>query len=397
MNDRDLEGLVQELKHGRISRRQFMERALVMGLTVSGVATVLAACGGGTTTTGTTSPSPTMPPMGEAGSELHLYNWSDYMDPETKKKFTKATGIKVVETYFDDNEALLSKLKAGARGYDVIVPSDYMVHILLKTGLLEPLDMSAIPNFANVGEKFKTPNFDDPAENGGAKYSVPYQWGQTGVAQRIDVLSPAITKWADLWNTAYSSKINMLNDERETLGVGLMKVTQDVNSINTTDTAVIDQAVQELITQKPLVRQYDSVNMKRNIVAGVPLVHAWNGDVILAINAGVPPSKLTYVNCEEGIPLYVDCLAIPVEAPNRNGAHQFLNFLLDVQVAASNTTWVGYYSPVTDAEPIVQKNDPNVYRYAPTQEQIATNGQFYKDMGAFAGVYTNAWQQVKSA
>ena len=120
---------------------------------------------------------------------------------------------------------------------------------------------------------------------------MPYQWGQTGVAQRIDKIPTELTKWADLWNTAYKNKINMLNDERETMGVGLMKVTQDPKSINSTDQATIDKAVQELITQKPLVAGYDSVNMKRNIVAGVPLVHCWNGDIILALNSGLDPKQ----------------------------------------------------------------------------------------------------------
>ncbi len=397
MNDRDLEGLIQEVRYGRISRRQFMERALVMGLTVSGVATVLAACGSGTTSSSTTAASPTLPPMGEGGDTLHLYNWSDYMDPATKTKFTKATGIKVTETFFDDNEALRSKLQAGARGYDVIVPSDYMVHILLKSQLLEPLDMTAIPNFANVGEKFLKPVFDNPDENGGAKYSVPYQWGQTGVSQRLDKIPTEITKWADLWNPVYKNQIYMLNDERETMGVGLMKITQDPKSINSTDQATIDKAVQELITQKALIRGYDSVNMKRNIVAGTPLIHCWNGDIILALNSGLDPKKVTLIACEEGIPLFVDNLAIPVGAPNRKAAHMFLNFILDLKVGAANTAWVGYYSPLPEAVPLVDKIDPNVMRYVPDQQLVNDKGAFYEDLGAFAEIYTSAWTKVKSA
>ena len=397
MNDKDLGGLIEEIKHGRISRRQFMERALVMGLSVGGVAAVLAACGSSAGSSAT-SASPTLPAMGTGGDTLHLYNWSDYINPDTKTNFTKATGIKVVETYFDDNEALRSKLQAGARGYDVIVPSDYMVHILLKSGLLEPLDLSAIPNFAaNVAEKFKKPVYDNPDQNGGMKYSVPYQWGQTGIAQRLDKIPTPLTKWADLWNPAYKNNIYMLNDERETMGVGLMKVTGDPKSINSTDQNQINAAVQQLIAQKPLIRGYDSVNMKRNIVAGVPLVHAWNGDIILAVNSGLDPKKATLIAPEEGIPMFVDNLAVPVGAPNRKGAHMFLNYVLDVKAGATNTAWVGYYSPLTGAEALVNKIDPNVYRYVPSQQMINDKGAFYDDLGAFAETYTNAWQQVKSA
>ncbi len=397
MNDKELDGLIEEIKHGRISRRQFMERALVMGLSVGGVAAILAACGSSTGSS-STSASPTLPVMGTAGDTLHLYNWSDYIDPATKTSFTKATGIKVVETYFDDNEALRAKLQAGARGYDVIVPSDYMVHILLKSQLLEPLDLSAIPNFAaNVEEKFKKPVYDNPDQNGGMKYSVPYQWGQTGIAQRLDKIPTPLTKWADLWNPAYKNNIYMLNDERETMGVGLMKVTGDPKSINSTDTNQIDQAVQQLIAQKPLIRGYDSVNMKRNIVAGVPLVHCWNGDIILAVNSGLDPKKATLIAPQEGIPMFVDNLAVPVGAPNRKGAHMFLNYILDLKVGSSNTAWVGYYSPLIGAQALVDKIDPNVYRYVPSQQMINDKGAFYDDLGAFAETYTNAWQQVKSA
>jgi spermidine/putrescine-binding protein len=189
----------------------------------------------------------------------------------------------------------------------------------------------------------------------------------------------------------------MLNDERETMGVSLLKVTGDPKSINSTDQATIDKAVQELIAQKPLVRQYDSVNMKRAIAAGVPLVHTWNGDLVLAANSGLDPKLVILVAPTEGIPMWVDNLAIPVGAPNRKAAHMFMDFLLDPKNGSPNSAWCGYYSPLPAAEPLIDKIDPFVYRFAPSQETIDAKGEFYNDLGAFAEVYTNPWQQVKSA
>ena len=183
--EKDLLGIIQEVKREQISRKQFVYRALGLGLTAGTVGGLLAACGDETTSGGSASPKPmdTTKP-----DELFLYNWANYMAPGTKAGFTKATGIKVVETYFDDNEALLTRLKAGATGYDVIVPSDYIIHILIMSHLLEPLDMSYIPNFQYVDEQFKAPAYDDPSspENEGNRYSVPYQWGTSGYAVRTD-------------------------------------------------------------------------------------------------------------------------------------------------------------------------------------------------------------------
>jgi spermidine/putrescine transport system substrate-binding protein len=170
--EKDVVGLVNEIANGRMSRRQFIERGLVMGLSVSALGTILAACGRKTQSVSTA----TLPPMVTTKPKtLNLFNWSDYMAPAVKKGFQKTTGISVNETYFADNESLLAKLKLGATGYDVIVPSDYMVHIMLMSNLIQPLDMKYIPNYDKyVAPLFKDPPYDKPSENHGMKYSTPF-------------------------------------------------------------------------------------------------------------------------------------------------------------------------------------------------------------------------------
>ena len=395
---KDLQGLVTELKYGRISRRQFLNRALAMGLSVSAVGTILAACGssgGGTGAGASPTPMSTTKP-----DKLYLYNWSDYMAPATKKNFQKQTGIKIVETYFDDNESLLAKLKAGAVGYDVIVPSDYMVHIMFMSGLLEPLDMKYIPNFKYVIPKFQHPEFDPgDGSSGNPKYSVPWQWGTTGIGYRKDKVSPAPTKWADLFPPAadkWKGLMDMLNDERETPGAALKMLGY---SLNTTDQTQLDQATQKLIEQKPVVRQYDSINMKRNLISGVPLVHSWNGDALLAMD-GAGINKVGYNLPIEGYTLWADNLCIPKGARSPYAAHLFMDFVLDPQNAADLVDWIWYLSPVVGVAKILPKIDKDYGQFlvdAIPSEADLQRGEIINDVGAFARSYTDAWAKVKSS
>ena len=313
------------------------------------------------------------------------------MTNKCKKDYEKQSGIKVVETYYDDNEALLTKLKAGARGYDVIVPSDYMVHILIKTGLLEPLDMSLIPNHDQyVDPKFQDPAYDNPEENGGNKYSVPYQWGTTGYAVRVDTFKDPVSKWADLWNEAYSGQIQMLNDERECMGVGLMKNGYSINSLNEEE---VTKAKDDLIVQKPLVRAYDSTAPKRAIVQGVPLVHCWNGDVVVALWAGMTPEQLDYVMPDEGVPdlrrhaLHPGRRAEPVLGPRLHELHPR---------SGDAGSAVELDRLLHAGHPAVPDIDPIVYTFAPTEADLE-RAEIYNDLGDFSRVYTEAWAEVKSA
>lgn len=409
----DPQGLVGEVAHERISRRQFMERALGLGLSVSAVGALLAACGGEPSSPTASPPSPMVTIKPE---KVYLYNWSDYMAPGIKKGFEQKYGIEVVETYFDEAEPILAKLKAGATGYDVIIASDYMVSIMRKSRLIEPLDMRYIPNFANVDAQFEHPIYDDPDANGGARYSAPYQWGTTGYAVRTDKVDPAsVGAWSDLWDPQYTGKIHMLNDERETPAAALMKVglekTGAAWSINTTDQAQVDQATQALIEQKPLVRRYDSVNMKRAMVSGVPLVHCWSGDATMAVDAlrkewmfeaqisSLSPypafeSPIAYMLPREGFPWWVDCMAVPEGCRSRYGAHLFIDYLLDPKVQGKLSNYTRYLP--TTGEASRPYTDPSLYAFVPTPQDMA-RGQAYTDVGDFGRQYSEAWAKVKSA
>ncbi len=390
--EKDLVGLCREARRGGITRRQFVERALLLGLSATAVGALAGACGEGETP----SETATLPPMDETTpEELVFYNWTDYFNPALKKRFLKETGIKIREVYFSSNEELLAKLRAGAQGYDVIVPSDYMVHIMIKSGIIEPLDMDYLPNFQYVGEQFKAPSFDDPEENGGLKYSVPYFYGTTGYCQRLDKVPEPQTSWEPLWDEQYAKKINLLDDEREVLGMALKKLGF---STNTLEQGELDQAKDILIEQKPLVATYDSINMKRSVVQGQYFVMCWDGDVLMAIDTmgGDDEAKalLHYALPEEGFCLWTDGMSLPVGNNSRYGAHLFMNWLMDPKIAGENANWVWYLSAISPASH--EYTDPFALTLAPTDEQLAM-AEAFTDVGEFATAYSEAWRQVKSA
>jgi spermidine/putrescine transport system substrate-binding protein len=381
---REIDGLVDAARRGALSRRQFLFKGLELGLSVSAVATLLAACGkksdGASPSAGAATYATVKP------DKVVYYGWSDCMDPETPKLFEQQTGIKMVCSAFDDNEALLAKLKAGATGYDVITPSDYMVSVMIKSDLVLPLDMSLLPNFKYVVPKFRRPPYDD--ESDGKKYSTPWMWGTTGIGYRTDKVTATVDSWAILWDPAYKGQIVMLNDERETMAAGLIYTG---HSINTTVQAELDEATQALIEQKPLVQKYDSLNCKRNMVAGTPLSQAWNGDVLLAY--GAVGDKIAFVLPKEGFPLWSDGCMIPDGAPSPYSAHLLMDFFILPENAARIVNYAGYSIPIEGIDTYLE---PVFVKFYPQPAEL-DRGQLYTDLGEFARNYTTAWARVKAS
>lgn len=385
---RELEGLAHELRCGGITRKQFLYRALGLGLSASAIGPLVAACGdeAGEEAAVTRSLAPLDTTKPES---ILLYNWAEYMAPDLPKKFEEETGIEVKEAYYDDNEALLAKLRSGVTGYDIVVPSDYMVHIMMMSGLLQPLHMDLLPNFENVLPKFRDPAYDDPAENDGMRYSVPFDWGTTGISVRLDKVEEQVTSWTKLWDPAYKGDIQMLADEREVLGAAMKMLGYSYNS---TSQEELDQAVAKLIEQKPLVRAYDSNNQRRSVVTGVPLVQGWSGWLLMAYDE-LGPEKMEYVLPSEGFCVYVDCMAIPVGANSPYGAHLFMDFLMRPENYAELINWTWYSPAYSAAVPMV---DDIVMSFVPDDATLE-RGEQLNDLGDGARLWQDAWRQVKSA
>src|SRR5262245_44479467 len=191
---------------------------------------------------------------------LNLYIWSAYVSDETLAKFEKETGIRVRYDTYDSNEALLEKMQSGVADYDVIVPSDYMVRIMLHQNLLEKIDLNRLPNFKNLSKRFQNLQYDP--NNG---HSIPFLWGTTGIGYNKTKVTDPVDSWASLWSPKYKNRILMLDDLREVFGAALK---WKGHSINTTNQAELEEAKNLLMQQKPLVKTYSSSNFDEILLSG---------------------------------------------------------------------------------------------------------------------------------
>jgi len=366
-----------------MSRREFLVRACGFGLSAGAAGALLAACGTQKGAGGGASPTPldTTKPK-----KLVLYNWSDYLSPKLPKEFERQTGIHVVESYFDDNEALLAKMSAGGTGYDVVVPTGWMVSIMAKSKLLRPLEMSLIPNFTHTASMFQKPAYDPGTPK---RYSVPYLWGSTGIAVRTDKVKEQITSYQSLWDPKYKGQIIMLDGPKDCLCLALLLLGYSPNS---TDMKELQEAKQKLIEQKPLVLKYDPAPL-RALETGNPLTEEWDGDVVRAKH-DIGVDKLEYVYPVEGFMVWTDTFAVPKGAPSPYWSHKLIDFMLDPKNAAESSNFTGYQTPSEDALPMIK--DPILKAIRPTAEQMK-RAYPYEDLGTFNRVYTQLWADIKSA
>ena len=185
---------------------------------------------------------------------LNVYNWGEYISNgsddsvDVVSAFQKLTGIHVNYTTFDSNESLYAKLRSGAADYDVIIPSDYMVAKMISEGMLAKLDYGNIPNFQNIDEEYRNADYDPTNE-----YSVPYMLCTTGIIYNTTMVDKAPTSWADLWDERYSGNMLMFNNSRDAYAIAAFATG---NSINPQSTEEVDEVVEKLKTQKPLVQAY---------------------------------------------------------------------------------------------------------------------------------------------
>jgi spermidine/putrescine transport system substrate-binding protein len=325
---------------------------------------------------------------GPEEKELNLYNWSDYVAPSTIPSFEKETGIKVTQDFFASNEELLAKLQRGATGYDVIVPSDYMVAIMIKSDVIQPLDKSKIPNFKNVGENFRGLSYDPDNE-----YSMPYQWGTTGILYSKTEVGEVDT-WDAMWDPEFEGQIGMLNDTRETLGAALYKLGY---SVNATDEQQLQEAEAELKEQKPLLRGYfDSTQNRSSVQNGnILLGHTFSGDAFLALSEN---KDLDYAIPKPAATRWTDNMCIPAGAQHPDNAHKFINFILDAEVGAKLSNYTYYNTPNKAALPMVDEALKKLPGYNPQlTPKVYDRLEVIQDTGETTREYERIFTEVKSA
>ncbi len=285
---------------------------------------------------------------------LYVYNWGEYMDEEINELFKQETGIKVIYKIYDNNESMYAVVKNAPGTYDIVFPSDYMVGRMIAEDMLEPINFDHIPNFQYIMEDFKNLNYDP--EN---KYSVPYTWGMVGLLYNTSVVKETPTSWDALWDAQYQGRILMYNNSRDTLGVSLLR---NGNSLNTTDEKELQTANQALMAQKDLLQAYVSDDIFGKMESGsAVLCPAYGGDALSMM--GENPD-LACVFPEEGTNRFIDCVCIMKDAPNKEAAEKYINFLCRQDIAERNRDFTAYSTPhqqVYDALPEEIKNDPIAY------------------------------------
>jgi spermidine/putrescine transport system substrate-binding protein len=274
-------------------------------------------------------------PEGFEGQQLNVYNWAVYIAEDTIANFEAACGVRVTYDTYESNEFVIALLRQGNPGYDIIVPTDYAVQILINEDLLLPLDLERIPNIANINPALLDLPFDP-----GNRYSVPYQWGTVGFGYRVDAFAEPPRTWDDIWN--FDGDIVWLDDPRGMLAIALNILGYDVNTIDPDEIAAARDYLLERGSNVVAINAVDGqARLERGEVDGA-IMYSGN---IFRINANCQCDDYAYVIPEPGSNLWLDNLAIPVGAPNPDLAHVFIDYILDPQVGADISNYLAYGSP----------------------------------------------------
>lgn len=307
-----------------------------------------------------------------SGNTLTIYNWGDYIDPDLIKQFEQESGIKVIYQTFDSNEAMMTKISQGGTAFDISIPSEYAISKMKEENLLQKLDHSKLPNLQYIDPRFMHLSFDP--DNA---YSIPYFWGTLGIVYHPDLVGDlTFESWDELWSEQLRNQILLVDGAREVIGMGLNSLGY---SLNDTNEEHLQEAVKKLTKLTPNVKAIvgDEIKMLlANEEAAVGLV--WSGDASEIMDEN---DVLEYTVPEEGSNLWFDNMVIPVSARNVEGAHQFINFMLDPEVAAQNADYVGYSTPNKAALELLPEDISGDERFYP-DEELTARLEVYNNLGA---------------
>lgn len=326
---------------------------------------------------------------GENG-EVVVYNWGEYIDPDTITMFEEETGIKVVYDEFETNEIMYPKVEAGASKYDVICPSDYMIQKMIDNDLLAELNFDNIPNAKeNIGAQYwaQAEEFDP-----GNKYSVPYCWGTVGILYNKTMVDDPVDSWSILWNEKYADNILMQDSVRDAFMVALKL---NGNSMNSTDPDELAAARDLLISQKPLVQAYVIDQVRDKMIGGeAALGVIYSGEAIYTQREN---PDLEYVIPKEGTNVWIDSWVIPKNAPNMENAEKFIDFMCRPDIALKNFEYITYSTPNEAARELIEDDDIRNSTIAFPDLSQYDNLETFTYLGEEGdSLYNSMWKEVKS-
>ncbi len=338
----------------------------------------------------------------DSREKIVVYNWGEYIAEDTVALFEEAyPQYRVVYRTFDDNEKMYPKI--GKESFDVIIPSDYMIIRLIKEGKLQKLNNSDLPNVSEyMNTKLMDISFDqDPAVSSEIfEYAVPYLYCTVGLIYNTELITLEDEKdpkevWGILFDNQYKNKIGMYDSMRESIGATLNYLGY---SVNTTDSDELDEAKALLINQRINIEPVMGIDtlkdkyVSEELVAGV----AWSGDYQVCLDvleeSGKDTSMLGFA-LPEGSNFAVDMMAVPANAKNVTGAHLFINYMYETNIALENALYAGYSSPHVEAVELLPeeiRNNPNFYPDEKTMETL----EVYFSSETIDTLYDDIWEQV---
>lgn len=372
---------------------------------------VLTACGGGggtesnateapatqagsgeakVTSSGFECPEPN-PRMDVTSTELNVFVWTEYFPQDMLDCFELVYDIKLNRDEYSSNEEMYAKLSAGGTAYDLTQPTDYIVPLMIRQGLLQELDHSKLPNMKNYDENWMNQDFDP-----GNKYSVPYLAGTDAIVVNTDAVENVPTKWADLWKPEYAGRMIFLDDSRAVIGLTLLTLGYDPN---TTDPAQLEEAKAKLAELVPNIKVFDSDSPKTALIAGdVDLGMTWTFEALAAQQEN---PAIQYIYPEEGAIIWQDNWVMLKDAAHADAAYAWLNYIAQGDVFWLTLVDYTYTNPNKAALEFAKENHADVYSaYAdspitnPPPEAIA-NGHGIQDVGDATPLYDDIWVEVK--
>jgi len=323
---------------------------------------------------------------GRSRPVLSIYTWSDFIKPEIVARVEREQGCRVVIDTFESNEAMYAKLRAGASGYDLLMPSSYMVSLMQAQGLLARLDHALLPNLAHVD-----PDYLAMAVDKAMDHSVPYMITNTGIAYLDGRVPDVVPSWRMFGRTDLRGRMTMFNDMRETIGAALKLLG---HSINTTDPDELAEAETVLLEWKKNLAKFDNEQYKLGLASGeFLLVHAWSGDIFQVRREN--PAVRFFIP-EEGTVISCDDLVIPADAGEARLAHAFINYLHDPAVAAENTAFIYFLCPNSGSYPLLPaeiRDNPGIFM----DPKLRARSEMIGDVGEANALYVAVWDRLKAA
>ena len=322
----------------------------------------------------------------QAPKTVTVYMWSEYIDPELLEQFEKETGLKVVLDVYENTETMMSKIASASDLYDVVVVSDHAVRTLSGKGTFRELDLKRIPNAKNVMARFRRPAYD-PED----RWSLPYQWGTMGLVYRTDKVPDFEASWLAVFDPARQpGPVVLLDSMRDLVGAALIAKGFSPNTRSPDELAAAGDLLASARTKR-LVGFAGSPDSVGKVLAGEAWIGvAYNGDAVSQLD-----DATDFAVPVEGTIIWVDAMTIPAKAPNPDGAHRFINFILGAEVGAQLSNYVAYATPNEASLPLIDEEVRQDERVYPSDAAMARMSVL-EDVLEATALYDQVWTRVKA-